>query len=321
MRVKYALADYGLGKEVVQQRRNSFLFQSPCDENEKCTPYIITLEKGLYQFEAWGSVGSVETRCTDPGRGAYVKGSIYLTKELTIYAFIGTTHFGSINSSEKIDGAEGGGATDIRLIGSEWVDFESMKSRILVAAGGGGCEWVNSKGGYGSTKSYLSMNTSLYTTGGNQTDGGIYTNSYFDGAFRQGANGNFGFAGLSYIKDKGGMGGGGYYAGGSFNYAGGGGGGSSYVSGLDGCNAISEQSSGYDDIQHTGKSEHYSGYSFHDIVAINGSSPMPSYRSTGSEIGNPYNGALRITLLDICLTYKKIMIFSIPLFIYIMIML
>ncbi|MFR6022531.1 MAG: glycine rich domain-containing protein [Clostridia bacterium] len=30
----------------------------------------------------------------------------------------------------------GGGATDIRLVSGEWNDFESLKSRIMVAGGG-----------------------------------------------------------------------------------------------------------------------------------------------------------------------------------------
>ena len=39
------------------------------------------------------------------------------------------------HSDDEAAGA-GGGATDVRLISGEWNNFESLKSRIMVAAGG-----------------------------------------------------------------------------------------------------------------------------------------------------------------------------------------
>ena len=315
MRVKYSLGDSTLGKEAVHQKRNSFLFQSPCAENEKCTYYAITLEKGLYKFEAWGSRGGTWI-CPEPGLGAYVKGSIYLPEEITLYAYIGTTHFGSVNSIASINrSGPGGGATDVRLEDGDWASFSSMKSRILVAAGGGGCEWTNSRGGnggifegsngYGSPKPEMPLNDTMYTTGGTQISGGEYFNAVFYDIEFGGTIGHFGYAGFSEESDKGGIGGGGYYAGGSFNYAGGGGGGSSYISGLDGCNSISEDSTDYNHIHHTGKSHHYSGLIFHDIEVFNGNSTMPSYKTSINEVGNSNYGALRITILDFCFTYQE----------------
>ena len=49
-------------------------------------------------------------------------------------------------------GASGGGATDIRLISGSWSDETSLKSRIIVAGGGGGAyagETYRSVGGDG----------------------------------------------------------------------------------------------------------------------------------------------------------------------------
>ncbi len=40
-------------------------------------------------------------------------------------------------------GTNGGGATDIRLLNGNWNDFESLKSRIMVAGGGGGSSYIS----------------------------------------------------------------------------------------------------------------------------------------------------------------------------------
>ena len=43
----------------------------------------------------------------------------------------------------------GGGATDIRLVANDWDNFESLKSRIMVAAGGGGATNLTAGGAGG----------------------------------------------------------------------------------------------------------------------------------------------------------------------------
>lgn len=42
------------------------------------------------------------------------------------------------NNSYVHNSGSGGGATDVRLVGGAWNNFDSLKSRIMVAAGGGG---------------------------------------------------------------------------------------------------------------------------------------------------------------------------------------
>ena len=70
-------------------------------------------------------------------RGAYTNGIINLTKGTILYVYVGGSNGYNGGGGQSSD-RPGGGATDIRLI--EGVDFNSLKSRIMVAAGGGGHE-------------------------------------------------------------------------------------------------------------------------------------------------------------------------------------
>ena len=107
----------------------------------------ITLKKGNYLFECWGASGAVyalqETNngCDEThGRGGYAKGFIQLNETTTFYVFVGEkgTHtYKSIFNSNKIATSNGGGATDIRLVDGDWSNFDSLKSRIIVAGAGG----------------------------------------------------------------------------------------------------------------------------------------------------------------------------------------
>jgi len=179
--------------------------------------------------------------------------------------------------------ASGGGATDIRLVYTNWNDFESLKSRIMVAGGGGGGENASKDGGAaGGINGYSSKAGVIL--GGSQTTGyGFGTALY-----------------TLYNVDWGG-GGNGYYSGYSATaqtanyYIDGGGGGSSFISGYSGCNAISVNST-LDKISHTGSPNHYSGYIFTNPQMIDGVTSMPSPYG-GTEIGHLGNGYCIISYL------------------------
>ena len=98
---------------------------------------------GYYILEAWGASGGNSS--ASGGRGAYAKGTIFLTKGQEIYVYVGQT--GIYGGPEGFNGGgacnvswgyTGGGATDFRLIDGNWKDDLSLNSRILVAGAGGG---------------------------------------------------------------------------------------------------------------------------------------------------------------------------------------
>ena len=100
---------------------------------------------GDYLIELWGASGG-DYNDYYGGKGAYTEGIIHLAKNESIYVYVGES--GSESSKEKFNGggptigdnygSTGGGATDIRLFSGEWKTFDGLKSRIMVAAGGGG---------------------------------------------------------------------------------------------------------------------------------------------------------------------------------------
>lgn len=124
----------------------------------------------------------------------------------------------------------GGGATDIRLIGGDWDDDNSLLSRFIVAGGSGGShEQPWGRGGYGGgTNGYPSLSegefrhnyADYYAEGGTQNDGGNI------GPSCTRTKGTFGKGGQGY--DAGG-GGGGWFGGGGGCLGIGGGGGSGFI--------------------------------------------------------------------------------------------
>ncbi|EAX82934.1 hypothetical protein TVAG_063290 [Trichomonas vaginalis G3] len=220
-----------------------------------------------------------------------------------------------------------GGSTDIRLVDGLFYDFESLKSRIIVSASGGSWEYYYSTPAYAG--GLFSINTSTYYchteasgsiaftfNGANQTSPGSqgYNGPYYkDMCFP----GTFGIAG--YIANKsqnwGGTGGNGYYAGCSTWRGGGSTGGSSFISGHPGCDAISNESSSFENIIHTGQPIHYSNLSFFNTLMIGGQGKIPlpwihkQIRSNIDrnedldndkyyETGHQGHGFIRITLFD-----------------------
>ncbi len=261
---------------------------------------------GIYKVETWGAQGGSYSSTYVGGKGAYVKGEIYLEEGTKLYVYVGGQNNifngGGVALAAAVPNNNGnqkagGGATDVRLINGNWNNLSSLKSRIMVSAGGGAGIFGNSpnymSGGAGGTLFGLLGNNmgpdtlfySRYGFGGTQISAGYALNDSLKNP------GNFGIGGAGY-----GGGGGGYYGGGGSGGAdttaafGGGAGGSSFVSGCDGCNAI--------DINgvHTNQPIHYSGYKFNNIVMISGDSLMPS-PSGSTETGHSGNGYAKITYL------------------------
>ncbi len=269
-------------------------------------------EDGTYKIELWGASGGSSLMSgvvgSSHGKGAYTSGEIILKKDDKLYLYVGGAGengilkadakggyngggIGTWDMNDDESGGGGGGATDIRLTASDWNDFNSLKSRIMVAAGGGGGSWsyatVGSGGGISADKPFES------TVPGTQTSG------Y---AFGYGQNGEGKDTGSNGI----GGGGGGYYGGGTCNIIGesAGAGGSSFISGHKGCNAISSSST-LENIEHLNSPNHYSNYIFNNTVMIDGNgynwtdvkgelTQMPNYNG-GTMVGNTGHGYARIT--------------------------
>ena len=256
---------------------------------------------GKYKIELWGAQGGSDYSGVKASLGGYVSGNILLKAQEKLYVYVGESpRYGSMscyisnpntafNSSHFGTCAVGGGATDVRTaIGSDWDDFNSLKSRIMVAGGGGGGIYIGNGGASGGLIGYSGIgfnSTVSYSIG----TGGTQNGSSFGKSLRATT-----------------MGGGGYYGG----YGGSGanaGGGSSFISGHDGCDAIKEEST-ENNIIHTGQSVHYSGMYFTDTVMIDGEgykwttekgsyTGMPTHDGTGTMKGNAGNGYARITYI------------------------
>ena len=284
---------------------------------------------GIYSFECWGASGgkdiSQKKLGTAPyGNGGYTRGNLSLTTLRNFYVFVGgiggdgvlsgsrTTAggtggwngggAGSYDASDDDADGGGGGATDIRITYGAWNDLTSLKSRIMVAGGGGGSggtNWQGSTAGcggnttggyatYGSGKTQVSYSPGTQTNGYRFGEGQTHTRSY------------------SNIESGGG--GGGYYGGcvntGSSSKDWGGCGGSSFISGYSGCNAIKESCTVNTggESNHTGSPNHYSGFIFTESTMISGATsgmPNPNETSltTNTITGNSGNGYCRITYI------------------------
>ena len=155
------------------------IFQTP----EK---YRVTLNQGYYRFQCWGAQGGSGCKngeyVSHGGPGAYVSGYITINTTTTIYCYVGgkggngspkpnTAADGGFNGGGKggmdlndDDGSGGGGgATDIRLIDGDINDEDSLKSRIIVAAGGSGSAYFSWGAPGGDLKGYLKTSDSLYS--------------------------------------------------------------------------------------------------------------------------------------------------------------
>ena len=222
--------------------------------------YSITFPVGSYKIDLYAASGgfTLTHQINAPGKGGYTSGILSLKSPTTLYLYTGG--IGGNTTVGKHDqgkggyngGADGGydndncptagsgGATDIRTISG--TSIESLRSRIMVAGGGGsaGCYIYAGLGGNGGN---INGQDGFPTTkhkhpggkGGSQTG----DEKYF-------GKGQKGEDGSSVNGEAGGAGGGGYYGGlaGESNNdedsGSGGGGGSSFISGMEGCIAILE---------------------------------------------------------------------------------
>ena len=145
---------------------------------------------GTYRIELWGASGG-DIGSYKGGLGGYTSGYIHLQAGQVLYFYVGGEGSqstiggwnggGNLIAGEEASGSSGGGATDVRLVSGAWDNFDSLKSRIMVAGGGGA--------GGGSTSS------SSYGYGGGLTGGnGYYDTSLFcpeESGYQNYANGCF----------------------------------------------------------------------------------------------------------------------------------
>ena len=162
----------------------------------------------------------------DGGLGGLVDAEIAVFPGQTLYVYVGSqpTKQGSNapggwngggNTSTAPSAGGGGGASDIRLVGGAWNELNSLESRLVVAAGGGGRAFNSTDmrgGGLSSFGTYPAYQNSAGKNGG------------------FGLGGNATYCGCGYYS---GGGGGGWYGGGSYGNSGtvSGSGGSSYYGG------------------------------------------------------------------------------------------
>ena len=283
---------------------------------------------GNYTLECWGAQGGSMNGWTG-GKGAYTKGTVLLNSQTTLYVFVGATgssedcvidnwHFCPVSfngsgSSEFRYGRPGGGATDFRLEAvsattADWMNFNSLRSRIMVAAGGGGVvnrnitneekatnqygdglggygggliggdgTAVNNSGGYGWLRGFGATQTSPGKSIAELASSENYTYGEIPIAF-----GAFGYSPVNCgqgtssrpYEDAQGTGGGGYYGGGSSGHAGSGGG-SSFISGHPGCRAL--------DVSE-GKSTSQSNLAHKDISAVDYNIHYSGYSFSNTEM-------------------------------------
>ena len=285
---------------------------------------------GVYKIELWGAGALNTAYIADDtiGKGGYTSGNIYLQAGTELFVYVGeqtqSSALAGFNGGAPGE-APGGGATDIRLVSGDWKNFNSLKSRIMVAAGGGGgvlgywsgsnisytCTTYGSAGGlngYSANCNVASFGYGFSGSGASQISGGASGKESYVYSFVGTETGSFGGGGYHDLTSSGG--GGGYYGGGHGVHPGsawtGAGGGSSFISWHDGCDAITDGSTSTN-IVHTGQSIHYSNYVFSNTVMIDGRGykwtdtvgtsvvGMPTFDGNSTMIGNSGNGYAKIT--------------------------
>ncbi len=253
---------------------------------------------GFYKIELWGAQGGNNGSLLG-GRGAYTAGVVELIKGQTIFIQVGGQ--GKLAGSASVTagynggqearaysgatyGAGSGGATDVRLVGGEWNNATSLRSRIMVAGAGSGLSnWqspISNAAPAGGLIGYPGRSVShsgdplTNATGATQTAGGTRSCG-----LKCGSSGTFGIGGAAE-SGHGSGGGGGYYGGGGGAYnhghVGSGSGGSSYISGHTGSVAITSatnqapKSGCTTGTTNNNCSIHYSGMTFTETVMIDG---------------------------------------------------
>ena len=313
---------------------------------------LLFAKDGNYKFELWGASGGQYESTAYGGKGGYVAGTMPFSKNENIYVYIGGSGASSSVSNtgtltRKAGGwngggvsanqaaccsnrywGSGGGASDIRTVYGAWDDGASLRSRIMVASGGGGSYYggsgsaENAIGGHGggltgyngrdnySTAHSLTANSYPGGSGGSQVSGGIATR--YEGSTYSPAG--FGYGGSLGNANAGG--GSGWYGGGGSEHVSSAGGGSSYISGHTGSVAVTSTSSSSPKSGCTTGTTTNScsvspfGYTFTNTLMIDGAGykwtntkgslqamPKPTSGNYGSGVGHTGNGYARITYL------------------------
>lgn len=172
-------------KEIVKYMENIYAYTTIKLYEEFEAKYT-----GKYRIECWGATGGNATgisqasgtsgqRATGKGgKGGYTSGETYLQKGEKLYVYVGGKGANAIAYRDSIGGynggglgtwdntddeaaGAGGGATDIRLVAGEWNNFESLKSRIMVAGGGAGASWKTDGGAGGGWEGLTNRQYSL----------------------------------------------------------------------------------------------------------------------------------------------------------------
>ncbi|WP_244929314.1 invasin domain 3-containing protein [Nocardioides sp. W7] len=240
------------------------------------TQQTFTVPEGVsqVQVEAVGAAGGdgIDSVVSHGGRGAVVTGSLAVTEGQTLYLWVGGEggssaaggargwNGGGQGSQSNTRGGGGGGASDVRTCPAAVAGCDSIGSRVLIAAGGGGagvadaCATAPSCSGYprgyvpggdagqsGASLTFGSRGTATGGAPGTATAGGAggpgtsdtseYAGYGATGTFTTGGD-SIRAGGRTSLRGGGG-GGGGLYGGGAGSlvqfYGAGGGGGSSLV--------------------------------------------------------------------------------------------
>lgn len=270
------------------------------DYTGDCVQWFVPYN-GEYQIELWGAQGG-SFNSNKGGTGAYTSGNIELAKDEFIYVCVGeqgNDNNKSFNGTpENNTKYAGGGATDIRLnYNNNWNSFGSLKSRIMVAAGGGTA--ITSNGGAGGIEAgqnaFGNYTGILNATGGKQKVSGnniVVKDGFNKNELSDYLIHNDNTSGFGYAYNGGGNG---YFAGGGAGNKGAGAGGSSYISGYDksvSLHAMSKEN----DLVFTDVS-HYSGYEFTSPKIESGTTKIVDPLTKEETIGKQGNGYARITLI------------------------
>ena len=199
----------GIRKEFVSNY--SVTIASTADFFYSGTEQTTTLAPGTYKFECWGAQGGGNTT---GGYGAYTSGIMNLAQNSKFYVYVGNKpdrtensfNGGGQTNNTHYPTDDGGGATDIRLVNGNWDNFNSLKSRIMVAGAGGGAVYYNSTYYAGASAGglngfdgiYAGESDNTYTTGATQISGGLGDNTAYpgeNGSFGKGGNGDLAYGG------------------------------------------------------------------------------------------------------------------------------
>ena len=218
--IDFKLFDPQKGKLNIKTLTHSFrsyILGSTClDAQDICSPYVARLKPNKYRFELWGA------GCQNHHNGGYVAGDLLIEQEIELFFLVGPfkSTFNSVDIGQS-NGTKGNGASDIRLSYSgNWSEFESLKSRIIVAGAGGnninvplgsvsGVCFVHGNYGYaGGLSGYMGLQSANCTSEQIETDAvhsgnpGTQTNpglggygGYCASSTGNGGNGAFGIGG------------------------------------------------------------------------------------------------------------------------------